>query len=76
MANNRVHKAENLKPDLVLLEVGLPKLNGIDACRFIRKRAPQALVVFLSQESDVDVVNARWMRALWDTYSKNELDSR
>ena len=58
MANNRVHKAENLKPDFFLLDVGLPKLNEIDACRFIRKRAPQARVVFLSQETDVDVVNA------------------
>ena len=32
-----VQKAENLKPDLVLLDIGLPKLNGIRASILIRK---------------------------------------
>jgi len=35
-----VHKFEELQPDLILLDIGLPTLNGIDAARRIRKVAP------------------------------------
>lgn len=53
-----VQKAENLKPDLVLLDIGLPKLDGIHASRLIRKRSPESKIVFLTVEIDLDVVNA------------------
>jgi DNA-binding NarL/FixJ family response regulator len=51
-----VHKANELKPDLILLDIGLPKLNGIDAARKIRNVAPKSKVLFLSQESSADLV--------------------
>jgi DNA-binding NarL/FixJ family response regulator len=51
-----VQKAEELKPDLILLDIGLPKLNGIQAARQIRKLAPSSKILFLSQESSADVV--------------------
>ena len=51
-----VQKAEELKPDLILLDIGLPKLNGIQAARQIRKLAPSSRILFLSQESSADVV--------------------
>jgi len=51
-----VQKAEELKPDLILLDIGLPKLNGIQAARQIRKLAPSSKIIFLSQESSADVV--------------------
>ena len=53
-----VHKAEVLEPDLVLLDIGLPTLNGIEAARQIRKLAPESKIVFLTQESSADVVQA------------------
>jgi DNA-binding NarL/FixJ family response regulator len=51
-----VHKAEELRPDLILLDIGLPTLNGIEAARQIRKLAPESKIVFVSQESSADVI--------------------
>jgi DNA-binding NarL/FixJ family response regulator len=53
-----VQKAEELKPDLILLDIGLPKLNGIEAARQIRKLSPQSKIIFVSQESSADMVQA------------------
>jgi len=51
-----VQKAQELKPDLILLDIGLPTLNGIEAARRIRKLAAESNIIFLSQESSADVV--------------------
>lgn len=53
-----VQMADELRPHVVLLDIGLPRLNGIEACRLIRKCAPESRVVFLSAQTDLDVVNA------------------
>jgi DNA-binding NarL/FixJ family response regulator len=51
-----IQKAEELQPDLILFDVGLPKLNGIEAARRVRQLACSAKILFLSQESSRDVV--------------------
>jgi DNA-binding NarL/FixJ family response regulator len=51
-----VRQAEELKPDLVLLDIGLPRLNGLQAAREIRKLSPHSKIIFVSQESSPDVV--------------------
>jgi DNA-binding NarL/FixJ family response regulator len=51
-----VQKAEELKPDLILLDIGLPTLNGIEAARQIRKLAPESKIIFVSQKSSPDLV--------------------
>ena len=51
-----VQKAQELQPDLILLDIGLPTLNGIEAARRIRKLAPESKIIFLSQESSAEVV--------------------
>ena len=53
-----IQKAEELKPDLILLDIGLPKLNGIEAARQIRQLSPSSKIIFLSQYNDHDVVRA------------------
>ena len=51
-----VLKAEELKPDLIVLDIGLPKLNGIEAARRIRQLSPSSKIVFLSLHNSPDVV--------------------
>ncbi len=53
-----IQKAEELKPDLVVLDIGLPKLNGIEAARRIRQLSASSKIIFLSQNNDPDVVRA------------------
>jgi DNA-binding NarL/FixJ family response regulator len=51
-----VLKTEELHPDLILLDIGLPSLNGIEAARRIHKLSPESKILFVSQESSADVV--------------------
>ena len=51
-----VRQAEKLKPDLILLDIGLPTLTGLEAARQIRKLAPESKIIFVSQESSPDIV--------------------
>jgi DNA-binding NarL/FixJ family response regulator len=60
-----VQKAEELQPDLILLDIGLPKLNGIEAARRVRNLAPRTKILFLSQESSDDVVQEAFNLGAW-----------
>lgn len=44
-----VEKAKELKPDVVVLDINMPTLNGLEAVRLIRKEVPQTQVVMLSR---------------------------
>jgi CheY-like chemotaxis protein len=51
-----IELAKALQPDLVVMDIRLPKVNGIEAAEKILKVAPQAKILFVSQESSVEVV--------------------
>ena len=53
-----VQKAQDLRPDLIVLDVGLPTLNGIEAARRIRTLSPNSKILFVTQESSPDLVQA------------------
>ena len=50
-----VQKAQELQPDLILLDIGLPKLNGIEAARRIRKHDPRSKILFLSENRSWEI---------------------
>ena len=51
-----IQKAERLQPDLVLLDIGLPTLSGIEVAKRMRRVAPKSKILVLTQESSQDVV--------------------
>ena len=51
-----VQKAGLLEPDMILLDIGLPTLNGIEAARQIRELVPESKIIFLSVESSADFI--------------------
>jgi len=53
-----VRKAEELKPDLILLDISFPRLNGIEAARRIRQLSPGSKIIFLSLHNSPDLVQA------------------
>jgi DNA-binding NarL/FixJ family response regulator len=52
-----VQKAEEMKPDVAILDVAMPLLNGIEATRQIVKRSPATRVLVLTMHSDEAYVN-------------------
>ncbi|MCL4313162.1 MAG: response regulator transcription factor [Actinobacteria bacterium] len=53
-----VEMAEQLKPDVVLLDIFLPGMNGVEAARLIAERAPGVKILALSAFGDKDYVDA------------------
>jgi len=51
-----VRYAVDLNPDLILMDIGLPTLNGIEAARQIHQLVPQSKIVFVTQETSTAVV--------------------
>ena len=51
-----VREAQRLQPDLILLDIGLPNLNGFEAARQIRTLSPASKIIFVTQESSADLV--------------------
>ena len=72
-----VHKARELRPHLILLDISLPTLNGIEAARRILSLVPESKIVFFSQETSPDIVQEAMRLGAWGyvfkTHSRRDL---
>jgi PAS domain S-box-containing protein len=50
-----LEKAEALRPDIILMDVSMPRMNGIDATRILRQKLPSAKVIIVSQNDPTTV---------------------
>ena len=65
-----IQRAEALQPDLILLDIGMPGLNGLDAARRMGELAPNAKIIFLTQESSPDIVHEALNLGAWGYVAK------
>jgi DNA-binding NarL/FixJ family response regulator len=69
-----VLKAEELQPDVIVLDIGLPQLDGIRAARQISWVAPESRIIFLSQEDDFDMMRAALSAGGFAFVAKSDAD--
>jgi DNA-binding NarL/FixJ family response regulator len=53
-----VQFAADLRPDIVLLDIGMPVLNGIEAAVIIRQACPESRIIFVTMHNDEDITSA------------------
>ena len=57
-----VSQASDLKPDVVVLDIGMPLLNGLDAGQQVKARRPEVRLIFLTQNQDADLAAEAFRR--------------
>jgi DNA-binding NarL/FixJ family response regulator len=70
-----VQLAKALQPDLILLDIGLPGINGLEAARQIGEVAGKARVIFLTQETSLEVVQEAFDLGAWGYIIKAQAGS-
>lgn len=70
-----VRKVEELKPDLIPLDICLPTVNGLQAAGEIRELAPRSKIIFVSRESSADLRQKALNLAAHTCIVKTELES-
>ena len=53
-----ITEARRLKPDVILVDIGMPLLNGLDAARRVREQHPKVKLVFLTMQDDPNLAAA------------------
>jgi two-component system, response regulator PdtaR len=65
-----VQKAIELKPDVILLDIEMPKLDGLSACRLIRKNVPTSKILILTVYQSLELARIAAESGAWGYVSK------
>ena len=67
-----IDKAQALKPDLIILDVTMPVLSGIDAAEVIRKTLPHVPILFLSMHQGRQIIAEAKRIGVWGYVRKSD----
>ena len=67
-----VDKAQELHPDLILLDLSMPVMNGLEATRVLKRIMPEVPVIMYSAYSDSSTEKAARSAGVWALVSKSE----
>jgi len=70
-----IARASELKPDVILLDIQMPRLDGLSACRLIRQKVPASRVLILSMYQSLDLAQIAADAGAWGYLSKNLVSS-
>ena len=71
-----VEKARELLPDVILMDISMPRLNGIEAAERIRAIAPQSKILFVSVEQSADFTEAAIAAGAKGFIPKTEVETK
>ncbi len=70
-----IEKAQELRPDLIVMDLSMPVMNGMDATRAIRRIMPNVPILLLSGHSDLLTLNEARSIGISVVLSKTELST-
>ena len=68
-----VQKAIELKPDLILLDIEMPKIDGLSACRLIQKKVPTSKILILTVHQSLELARIAAESGAWGYVSKSSI---
>lgn len=71
-----VEKAQELQPDVILMDISMPRLNGLEAAERIRAIAPQSKILFVSADRSGEFAEAAIAAGGQGYIPKTEVDSK
>ena len=74
--SDAIEIARKLKPDVVLLDITMPRVNGLDAARAIRREVPHTKVIILSQYNEADMRSRALESGAQGYVSKSDVSSQ
>jgi len=66
-----LQKTVELRPDLILLDIGLPSLNGIEVARQVRSLVSESKIIFLTRETSADTMQEALSVGAWGYLTKS-----
>lgn len=70
-----VQAAQEMQPDIILMDIGLPTLNGLEAAQQIRTISPRSKILFVTQESSLEVIQKGFRLGAWAYVLKTDAEA-